>query len=125
MVEVSFTISPRVRRIAAHDPKTLPPIEYYRQVFFSSEIDLPDDWEERFASIVLELIQLGPGEKAFLSLNLPPEFVIIFDAVTHSTQFISVQGEPTQERLRWSHLFGQFGGVARCLVPVFGGSDRA
>jgi class 3 adenylate cyclase len=98
MVEVTFTISPRVRRIAAHDPNTLPPFEYYRQVFFSSGIDLPDDLEERFASIVLELIQLGPGEKAFLSLHLPPEFVIIFDAVTHSTQFINVQGEPTQER---------------------------
>src|ERR671912_781085 len=98
MVEVTCTISPRVRRIAAHDPNTLPPFEYYRQVFFSSGIDLPDDLEERFASIVLELIQLGPGEKAFLSVHLPPEFVIIFDAVTHSTQFINVQGEPTQER---------------------------
>jgi len=30
MVEVTFTISPRVRRIAAHDPGTLPWIEYYR-----------------------------------------------------------------------------------------------
>ena len=38
------------------------------------------------------MIELGPGEKAFLSLQLPPEFVIIFDPVTHSTQFIDVQG---------------------------------
>jgi Family of unknown function (DUF5939) len=34
MVEVTFTISPRVRRIAAHDPDRLPPFEYYRQIFF-------------------------------------------------------------------------------------------
>src|SRR3712207_5023186 len=98
MVEVTFTISPRIRRIAAHDPTTLPPFEYYRPVFFSSGVDLLDDMEERFASTILEIIELGPGEKAFLSLQLPAEFVIIFDAVTHSTQFIDVKGEPTRER---------------------------
>ena len=43
IVEVTFTISPRVRRIAAHDPATLPWIEYYRQMFWSSGVDLPDD----------------------------------------------------------------------------------
>ncbi|MBL8706472.1 MAG: hypothetical protein JNM30_16595, partial [Rhodospirillales bacterium] len=29
MVEVTFTVSPRVRRIAAHDPDTLPVAEYF------------------------------------------------------------------------------------------------
>src|SRR5215470_16342657 len=43
IVEVTFTISPRVRKIAAHDPGTLPWIEYYRQIFWSSGVDLPDD----------------------------------------------------------------------------------
>src|SRR5437660_8742848 len=43
IVEVTFTISPRVRKIAAHDPETLPWIEYYRQIFWSSGVDLPDD----------------------------------------------------------------------------------
>jgi class 3 adenylate cyclase len=98
MVEVTFTVSPRVRRIAAHDPDRLPPFEYYRQIFFSSGVDLPENLEERFSRAILEMIELGPGEKAFLSLHLPPEFVLIFDAVTHSTQFIDVQGEPTRER---------------------------
>src|SRR5215210_5987638 len=36
MVEVTFTVSPRVRRIAAHDPNTLPPSESYRQMFWGS-----------------------------------------------------------------------------------------
>src|SRR5215475_2483794 len=35
MVEVTFTVNPRVRRIAAHDPETLPEVEYYRQIFWS------------------------------------------------------------------------------------------
>src|SRR5437870_10178789 len=43
IVVVTFTISRRVRIIAAHDPGTLPFIEYYRQVFWSSGVDLPDD----------------------------------------------------------------------------------
>jgi len=32
-VEVAFTVSPRVRRIAAHDPNSLPIWEYFKQVF--------------------------------------------------------------------------------------------
>src|ERR1041385_3090085 len=36
IVEVTFTISPRVRKIAAHDPETLSWPEYYRQIFWSS-----------------------------------------------------------------------------------------
>lgn len=98
MVEVTFTVSPRVRRIAGHDPDRLPPLEYYRQIFFSSGVDLPDDLEERFGRILLEMIELDPGERAFVSLQLPAQFVIIFDAVTHSAQFIDVQGEPSGER---------------------------
>ena len=46
-VEVTFTVSPSVRHIAAHDPHTLPALEFYRQVFWSSGIDLPDDENSR------------------------------------------------------------------------------
>ena len=46
MVEVTFTVSPRVRRIAAHDPDRLPSPEYFRQIFWGSGIDLPDDFEQ-------------------------------------------------------------------------------
>ncbi|WP_313615819.1 adenylate/guanylate cyclase domain-containing protein [Agrobacterium sp.] len=107
MVEVTFTVSPRVRRIAAHDPDRLPPLEYYRQIFFGSGMDLPDDLEARFERILLEMIELAPGEKAFVSLQLPAQFVIIFDAVTHSAQFIDVQGEPTDERQNLSMFLSQ------------------
>jgi len=51
MVEVTFTVSSRVRRIAAHSPDTLPEVEYYRQVFWSSAIDLPDSLEEALAHV--------------------------------------------------------------------------
>src|SRR6202171_2724587 len=35
LVELTFTVSPRVRKIAAHGPDELPAAEYYRQVFWS------------------------------------------------------------------------------------------
>jgi len=106
MVEVTFTVSPRVRAIAAHEPNRLPPAEYYRQVFWSSGIDLPGDrFEHWLDQVVLEMIELPAGEKALLSLTLPAEFVIVFDPVAHTAQFIDVKGEPTRERQALSLVF--------------------
>jgi len=98
MVEVTFTVSPRVRRIAAHDPDTLSMGEYLRQIFWSSGVDLPEIFEEMIEEIVLDAVELPPGERAILSLQLPEAFVIVFEPVTHSVQFIDVKGEPTRER---------------------------
>src|SRR5271166_2667906 len=98
MVEVTFTVMPRLRRIAAHSPQDLPAVEYYRQIFWGSGIDLPDDdFAQAIENITLELVELPPGEKAMLSLTLPAEFVIVFDPVTHTAHFIDVKGEPTHE----------------------------
>ena len=105
MVEVTFTVNPRVRQIAAHDPDRLPIIEYYRQVFWGSGIDLPDELEERIDEFSIEALELPPGEKALISLQLPAEFIIIFDPVSHGVQFIDVQGEPTKERQALSIVF--------------------
>jgi len=98
MVEVTFTVSPRVRRIAAHAPDELPFFEYMRQIFWSSGIDLPDDAESVLEETTIESVELPPGEKAILSVQLPAEFVIVFEPVMHSVQFIDVKGEPTRER---------------------------
>jgi class 3 adenylate cyclase len=105
MVEVTFTVSRRVRRIAAHDPHELPFAEYFRQIFWGSGIDVPDDFEQLVEEIVLDQVELPPGEKALLSLQLPAEFVIIVDPVTHGTQFLDVKGEPTRERQNLSLVF--------------------
>ena len=109
MVEVSFTVSPRVGRIAAHNPHQLPSAEYYRQVFWGSGVDLPrqDALERLIDEITLEQIELPPGEKALLSLQLPAEFVIVFDPVTHAAQFIDVKGEPTRDRQNLSLVFNR------------------
>ena len=65
MVEVTFTISPRVRHIAAHDPASLPMWEYLRQIFLSSGVDLPEESiEDLYEELTLDSVELPPGEKA-------------------------------------------------------------
>jgi len=108
MVEVAFTVSPRLRRIAAHDPNLLPIWEYFRQIFWSSGIDLPETgFEEILEKITIEAIELPSGEKALISLQLPAEFVIVFEPVTHAAHFIDVKGEPTRERQNLSIIFNR------------------
>jgi len=40
-------------------------------------------------------------------VQLPAEFVIVFDPVTHATRFIDVKGEPTQQRQDLSVVFNK------------------
>jgi class 3 adenylate cyclase len=107
-VEVAFTVSPRIRRIAAHDPTTLPLWEYFKQVFWSSGVDLnTESFEALTDEVTLDALELPAGEKAQLSLQLPPQFIIVFEPVTHSAQFIDVQGEPTRERQQLSLIYNK------------------
>jgi class 3 adenylate cyclase len=108
MVEVAFTVSPRVRKIAAHDPHSLPIWEYFRQIFWGSGVDLPETGlEEILEDITIDSIELPPGEKALLSLQLPAAFVIVFEPVTHAAHFIDVKGEPTRERQNLAMIFNK------------------
>jgi class 3 adenylate cyclase len=109
LVEVTFTVTPRLRRIAAHDPDTLPILEYARQLFWSSGIDLPENYHELIEEITLDMLELPAGEKAVMSLQLPAEFVILFEPVTHWAQFFKVAGEPRRERQNLSVLFNKLG----------------
>ena len=109
MVEVAFTVSPRVRRIGAHDPNALPIWDYMRQIFWSSGIELPEDqaFGRLIEDIVIDSVELPPGEKAILSLQLPAQFCIVFDPVTHSAQFLDVKNEPTRERQSLTVVFNK------------------
>ena len=99
MVEVTFTVSPRVRRVAAHDPNSLPMWDYCRQIFWGSGVDLPRTIcrgsSTRSRS---RRSSCRPAKRRCSSLQLPAKFVIVFDPVTHATQFLDVKGEPTRER---------------------------
>ena len=109
MVEVAFTVSPRVRHVGAHDPSTLPPFEYFRQVFWSSGVDLPEEGlEEEMANATLDILELPAGQKAFLTVLLPEGDVACFEPVTHSAHFFAVSGEPTRDRQSLSITYNEF-----------------
>jgi len=108
MVEVAFTVNPRIRRIAAHDPHLLPVWEYYRQIFWGSGLDLPETgFEDLMEEFTLDSIELPGGEKAQISLQMPAQFLIIFEPVTHAAHFIDVKGEPTRERQNLALIFNK------------------
>src|SRR6266581_2671520 len=107
LVEVTFTVSPRVRKIAAHRPDQLSAAEYYRQIFWSSAVDLPTDLEPLLREVTLETVDLPPGERAILSLQLPKGTLIVFDPVTHKAQFLDVGGQETSERQTLSMVFNK------------------
>src|SRR3979490_816166 len=107
LVEVTFTVSPRVRKIAAHSPDELSAAEYYRQIFWSAAIDLPADLEKLLGELTLETVDLPPGERAILSLQVPEGTLIVFDPVTHTAQFLDVSGEEATERQNLSLIFNK------------------
>ena len=108
MVEVTFTVDPRVRRIAAHDPDTLAPVDFYQQLFWGSWADLPANIGETLDRIEIDALELAPGEKATMSLQLPERFCIVFEPITHAAQFIDVKGEATKDRRTMSMIFNKF-----------------
>lgn len=105
MVEVTFTVAARVRRIAAHSPETLPIWEFYRQFALGSGIDLPEAFEQAMDEATLDSVDLPPGEKAYMSLPLPAGHIVVFEPLTHAAQYLDVSGEPTRERQSISVVF--------------------
>ncbi len=107
LIEVTFTVHPRIRRIGAHDPDSLSHAEYMRQIFWGSGADLPEDIESAVGRATLDLMELGPGERASMSLVLSKGFIIAFDPVTHASMFLDVSGDETQERRTLSLVFAE------------------
>src|SRR5579883_3132439 len=64
MVEVTFTVTRRARSIAAHDPDQLHFAEYCRQIFWSSGVDLPEEFAQLFEEVPLAAAELPPGGRA-------------------------------------------------------------
>lgn len=107
MVEVTFTVSPRVRQIAAHNPDSLPFWDYLRQIYWSSGLEFPKDksMQDILQGCMVDWAELAPAEKATMSLQLPEGFFIVFEPVTHAAQFFDVQGEPTRDRQEFGAVF--------------------
>ncbi len=96
VVEIVFTVSPRVRRIAAHDPDKLPFWDYFRQVYWSTAVDLSDaDLQRLIKEFTVYAKALGPGEHATVTFDAPEGWVLLFDPVSHFGHYLKVAPERT------------------------------
>ena len=107
LVEVTFTISPRVRKIAAHSPDQLSRPNIIGRCSGVRRSIFRGDPEKLLREVTLEIVDLPPGERAILSLQVPKGTVIVFDPVTHAAQFLDVGGEETSERQNLSVIFNK------------------
>jgi class 3 adenylate cyclase len=98
-VEVNFCVSPTLRSIPAHQPESLPPWQYCRQLYFSPSLVMPQgpQWDRLTTEITLTLLEVAAGSTATCTLDLPRDFLIVFEPVGHSAVFVDVKGEPTSE----------------------------
>jgi class 3 adenylate cyclase len=111
MVEVSFTISPGVRRVAMHTPDALSMWDYSRHLYFGNALLLPpgEEWNREHRKYVLEAEELAPRQRVILSMVLQNVFTIVFEPVMHSAVFIDVQGEPTEQRQELALVYDSSG----------------
>lgn len=112
LVEVTFSLSPSVKKMPWHDPDSLGYWDYARTFYFSSGLDLPSgsEWTDLIQKLSLQDEQLGAGERVTLSFTLPAEFLILFESVTHTAHFLDVKGDPSPQRqelsITYANVYG-------------------
>ena len=102
---------------------TCRPTEYFRQLYWGSGVDVPDEGYRGAGRRLHDrpCRACRPARRRVLSIQLPPQFVIVFEPVTHSAQFIDVKGEPTRERQTLSLILRP----RACPQPDAGDAARA
>jgi class 3 adenylate cyclase len=118
-VEVSFTVSPRLRAAPTSDPETLGFWDYCRDVFFSTSLawTVPGATLSGLRAVVTEAGELHPGERTTLSLSLADVPLVVFDPVSHSAHVVRPEGEPaTQEQRHSVVLSGRWGDAGRTTL---------
>ena len=88
-----------------HEPDELPFFEYFRQIFWASGVDLPDDLESDCREADTRHAGIAVRRESAVVAALPAEFLIVMEPVTHAAQFLEVKGEPTRERQNMSLVF--------------------
>jgi class 3 adenylate cyclase len=125
-IEVNFCVAPSLRRIPAHDPEALPPWQYFRQMYFSPSLVMPmgANWDRLTNEITLALLEIPPGGAKTCEFAVPPQFLIVFEPVTHAAVFVDVQGEPTSDVQELSVVLTPSGPAPSALPGVRPGPAR-
>jgi class 3 adenylate cyclase len=126
MVEVNFCVSPSLRAIPAHDPDSLPPWQYLRQMYFSPSLLMPtgEHWDRLTHEINLALLEIHAGQTQTCEFIVPAEFLVLFEPVNHAAVFVDVQGEATSQLQELSVVLTPAGPAPSALERVRPGRAR-
>ncbi|MBI3581576.1 MAG: adenylate/guanylate cyclase domain-containing protein, partial [Nitrospinae bacterium] len=95
-IQISFTVSPDVRRISFHDPDSLADLEGVMKYRFAREGITKKDganWIEQVMPLVKFFSPLAPGEKAGFAGRISDGFVIINELLNHLGAGLKVGGQ--------------------------------
>jgi class 3 adenylate cyclase len=125
LVEVSFTVSQAVRRIAAHAPESMKMWDYLRQLYFSPSLKLPtgEAWDRLVGDIAAADEVIPPGGRVVLQLSLAENYFILLDAFNHVGCHIDVKGEPVKARQDVTVVLAP-GGASPAKVEIHPGPLR-
>lgn len=97
-IQVSFSVSPRIRAIAAHDPESLSVQDYHFKYRFSREGRLPGG--PRFIEAILRMLKhlsyLAPGEKKKIRVELAPGLIMGHDLLNDAGFLYDVADKAAQ-----------------------------
>lgn len=97
-IEISFTITPTIRRIVFHDPDSLP-IEDFFLKLFAKGTTYPDG--TKFVDLLKKstkiLTYLEPKQRKEYELEIPPSVLEGYDRLNHAELFFDVSGEAKTE----------------------------
>jgi class 3 adenylate cyclase len=94
-VEVTFTVSPHIRSIAAHHPETLSFWNSAKEIYWSSGVVLPENFSDISKEAAITAFDLSSGQIEHRVLDIPEGLLVVFDPVTHSSTFFEVDAVPS------------------------------
>ncbi|TGT34571.1 adenylate/guanylate cyclase domain-containing protein, partial [Mesorhizobium sp. M4B.F.Ca.ET.169.01.1.1] len=96
-IEVTFSISPKLRRLPHHDPETLPVEDFHWKLHFGHDGRLPGQ-DVRFVDVLRGFVRgmtfLPPGTTTVLRADLGPGALAGVNVQTQAAFTVPISGDP-------------------------------
>jgi class 3 adenylate cyclase len=120
-IEVTFTVSPHLRRLPFHDPDSLSVEDFHWKARFLGDARLPGQ-QVRFLDVLHGLVRglcfLPAGSNTSLTAELAPGALAGVNVQTQASFAVAVSGEPAPTPTRLAVKFdGKLFSPARSVVP--------
>ncbi len=121
-IEVTFTVSPQLRRLPFHDPQSLSVEDFHWKLRFLDDARIPGQ-QVRFLDVLRGLVRglafLPPGTTTTLRADLSPGALTGVNVQTQASFMVQVVGEPTATptRLRIKYDGQRFSASLSAVPP--------